>query len=59
MIAARRIALREGREAALAPLRGQPAPASPYRKGTKRHTWWTHGAERAARLVKEIEEIGA
>lgn len=55
----RRTALREGRNAALAALRGTPWPPNPYRPGTQRHRWWADGANRAARLVGQIMEIGA
>lgn len=54
----RQQALREGRDATLAALRGEPAPRNPYRENTKRHRWWYDGAERATRLVSKIMEIG-
>ena len=58
MIAPVRTALADGRKAALAArLKGAPA-ANPHRAGTKRHTYWNWGFERAARLLDQLEEIG-
>ena len=55
----RRKALREGRDAVLAQLRGEPMPPCPYRKGTMHHGYWQHGADWAARHVQKIMEIGS
>lgn len=54
----RREAMRQGREAALAQLRGHHPPACPHRAGTRRHDWWQDGAARTTRLLGRIMEIG-
>ena len=54
-----RTALREGKEAVVAArLKSAPPPQNPYSPGTKRHTYWQWGGERAARLLDQLEEIG-
>jgi len=53
----RRTTLREGHQAQLARLRGEPVPACPYRDGTRRHFWWHHAADRARPLVDRLLEL--
>ncbi len=37
-------------------LRGAPAPANPYRPGTKGALWFDHGAQQARQFVQPIED---
>lgn len=55
----RKEAMRRGRDATLAKLRGEPTPPCPYRPTTKSYRWYQDGAAYAARLVARILEIGA
>lgn len=54
----RAAAMREGHQAQLARLRGEPVPACPYRADSRRHFWWHHGADRIAPMVDRILELG-
>jgi hypothetical protein len=49
--------MRNGHEAQLARLRGEPQPKCPYKSGTKSHHWWHHGADRIAPMVDKILEL--
>lgn len=55
----RRDALSAGRDAAIAArFHGAGLPANPHREGTVRNLYWQWGAERALKLIREIDRIG-
>ncbi len=57
----RRQAIRQGRNAVLRAIVEDDGrlPANPYRQNTKRGIFWQLGADRAARVLKPVMEIGA
>jgi hypothetical protein len=55
-----RDALAEGRDAAVtAWVAARPLPGNPYGVKSKRAAYWDWGCEQAARLINQIEGIGA